>query len=180
MRFYSSFTQLLANLMRSEITLKAFEAQALAGEVVLLTSAGLEHVLGTDKAVPVEVTWTGVENIKVAYADKDANGLVSIDSLPSLLRDRWLRFRSVLVKLNTRQKIICNINADLQNWYIHTIVRHGHQFMFNYTTGWDGDITPDLQGAPPAEVYVNLAHLIELDSHEQALAHAAVAEASNL
>lgn len=180
MRFYSSFSRLLNNCMRNEITLAALEEQARSGQVVLLTEAGFNHVLGTDKLVPVELTWSGVEEVKVAYAENKDDGLVSIDLIPARLRDRWLRFKTMLVKMEARGRLICNANIEHRDWYIHVVTKHGHQYMFDYTTGWDGSIVPDLQGDPPAEVYVNLAHLLELDPKEQAIAYAAVEAASNL
>lgn len=174
MRFYSSFSQLLGNCMRNEITLKALEALAFGGEVVLLTECGFNHVLGTDKFVPVELTWSGVDGVKVAYAEEGTEGLVSIELLNKTLLGRWMRFKSMLLKLESKGKLICNVNPDHRNWYIHTVIKHGHQYMFDYTSGWDGSIAPELEGGPIAEVYINLSHLLELDPKEQALALAAV------
>lgn len=174
MRFYSSFTELLNNAMRNEITLKALEASVFGGEVVLLTEAGFNHVLGTDKLVPVELTWTGVDGVKAQYARDNKEGLVPIETVPEALLKRWMRFKTLLIKLEARGKLICNINLEHRNWYIHTVIRHGHQFMFDYTTGWDGKVVPHLEEPAPPEVYINLSHLLDLDSREQAVALAAV------
>lgn len=182
MRFYTSFTEILGACMRSEATFKALEAAVDLGEVALLTSAGFNHVLGNTENVPHELTWTGVAGVKSIHVlDSCCNpaALVPITSIPEELQIRWLRFKSMLLKLECRGKLICGVNADHRNWYIHTIISHGHQYMFNLTNGWDGAIAPELEGEPPAEVYINLAHLIELDPKEQAIAERAVTQEVN-
>lgn len=183
MRFYSSFTALLGAAMRSDTVLKILEEQAKKGEFVLMTAAGINHVIGPIGFAAHEVTWTGVDGVKAAQMgnlDDDGNGLIRESLLPSLLRERWARFKwNVLDVLYKKGRLLCNINAEHREWYIHTIIKHGHQYMFDYTVGWDGDIVPDLQGPPPPEVYISLAHLVELDPKEQAIAQAAVTQEVN-
>ena len=181
MRFYSSFTALLGAAMRNETVLKRLIEQAKNGEVVLLTAAGLGRVIGPAGFAAREVTWTGVDGVKPVYYDRDdSNALVRESDLPVLLRERWLLFKdSVLRVLQQKGLLICNANPDDRNWYIHTIVSHGHVYMLDLTVGWDGDIVPELQGPPPAEVYINLAHIIELTPEEQAIAQAAVTHEVN-